>query len=613
MWTEPERFFTCLIALLAVSACAWAETRRYPKDSRAVTLALLEGRRMSEQHAESLEENLKADPNDLTSRTKLLGYYLGRAIKSKSDAARKARRSHILWIVRHRPDATIAEDVAIQLSVWEEDWQAYGEGKRLWLAHIEKQKRNTKLLGNAAKFFFTKDKDLAEKLLKRAKQVEPENAAWPEKLGFLYELRYRDLEGNQRQALALKTLKEFEEALSLTEGSTGRYNVLLHLPEAAFYAQQFDSACNFSVKLLDQAHELDEELQPAGIWSYVDAINRANVILGRVAVRRGQLDNAKQFLLRAAKIKGTGTFFPGPDTELAQELLEGGQRAAVLEYVNLCTKVWTDQRNLQSLNRWTALIKAGETRVFPSATASDMDRTRVAPKTQPGASISWPQAPGSRAARKIDAPLASWIKLDGSADDWADKTPLIQEAGAPGRGDFNEIDVKEVYFANDQNYLYVFLRCSPSVQERFAEKQRSGTLCNLYFDVDNDLTTGCRNAVGFDYGKISGYEAKLLIYLGVQMKVNLWTRQAKMTFYVAYDAFGLDSNDGFSSESAVGGRLWEIYDEHWPIKDGPDGVELAVPLTDLGLKPDQVVRLLLAESAHIFDKEGYTSAVLKLR
>ncbi len=86
-------------------------------------------------------------------------------------------------------------------------------------------------------------------------------------------------------------------------------------------------------------------------------IHRCNLILGGVALRRGDLKRAGEYLLIAARIGGTGPS-AGPNMILAKELLEKGQRDVVLEYFQLCGKSWSAGRG--QLARWTAQVKAGE-------------------------------------------------------------------------------------------------------------------------------------------------------------------------------------------------------------------------------------------------------------
>ena len=200
------------------------------------------------------------------------------------------------------------------------------------------------------------------------------------------------------------------------------------------------------------------------------------------------------------------------------------------------------------------------------------------------------------------------FKLDGKADDWQDVGPLWDEAGLPGRGDFNEIDIRQVRMANDEEYLYIFFHASPSVQQRFAKQQSSGGFCDLYFDSDGDPATGCEGVEGFGYGDIAGYEVRLWITLGTSMS---WP-SGKSEPFIVYEA-QLPGEDGDFASGPEAFHQSNFGDEQGLIAHGPDGVELAVPLSRLGLAAGMTVRMLLAENAHTFQKAGYSERTFTLK
>ncbi len=72
-----------------------------------------------------------------------------------------------------------------------------------------------------------------------------------------------------------------------------------------------------------------------------DARHHGNIILGRLALQEGDLQQAKERLLAAA----TGVRSPclcsfGPNMQLAKELLELGEIAVIIEYLQLCQIFW---------------------------------------------------------------------------------------------------------------------------------------------------------------------------------------------------------------------------------------------------------------------------------
>lgn len=66
------------------------------------------------------------------------------------------------------------------------------------------------------------------------------------------------------------------------------------------------------------------------------------MVLGLVALKRGNIVDAKRYLLESGKTKGSpvlGSF--GPDFMLAHALLDAGERETVAEFLTECKGFWT--------------------------------------------------------------------------------------------------------------------------------------------------------------------------------------------------------------------------------------------------------------------------------
>ncbi|EEF59009.1 hypothetical protein [Pedosphaera parvula] len=88
-----------------------------------------------------------------------------------------------------------------------------------------------------------------------------------------------------------------------------------------------------------------------------DVVHDANLVLGRIAVEEGRLEDAKRHLLAAGHNTGSpvlGSF--GPNMGLAKDLLEHGEPATVLEYFELCRKFWGENAKL---DEWKKEVEAG--------------------------------------------------------------------------------------------------------------------------------------------------------------------------------------------------------------------------------------------------------------
>jgi len=91
-------------------------------------------------------------------------------------------------------------------------------------------------------------------------------------------------------------------------------------------------------------------------WNYGNAIHDGNLVLGRIALKEGQSDEAKRRLMEAGKTPGSPQLNSfGPNMSLARDLLAKGERDAVLQYFELCRKFW-DMRD-GKLDQWAQDVK----------------------------------------------------------------------------------------------------------------------------------------------------------------------------------------------------------------------------------------------------------------
>jgi hypothetical protein len=100
-------------------------------------------------------------------------------------------------------------------------------------------------------------------------------------------------------------------------------------------------------------------------WDYGDIVHESHTALGRVALRQGDIAEAKRQLLEAGRTPGSPQLDAyGPDMTLASELLEKGERTVVLDYFVLCRRFWTDEAHL--LDQWSQAVRERRTPDFGS-------------------------------------------------------------------------------------------------------------------------------------------------------------------------------------------------------------------------------------------------------
>ena len=336
------KLFLAALIVLAGSTTTLAE----PKHEDATRVALA-GSKLKPNEAADLEASLAKQPDDLTTRTKLLGYY--GILRFTSRPAREAAAGHTIWVITNRPKAEIAGTPFCYLDRII-DPVAYGEAKQLWLDHAKAQPKDAIILGNAAKFLRLHDAAQAERLFKEARALEPKNPEWFDQLAQLY-LR------QGAKAGAKKALAELEAAQSVDPDSNSRFYRLDELTKAAFDAGDYDKADRLAKELLDTVTKRKRD------WSYGNAIHCANNTLGRLALKKGDVKTANEYLLKAGQTPGSPQLNSfGPNMSLAKELIEAGQQETVLQYFDLCRKFWEGHGN--TLDEWKTDITAGRTPKF---------------------------------------------------------------------------------------------------------------------------------------------------------------------------------------------------------------------------------------------------------
>jgi hypothetical protein len=135
-------------------------------------------------------------------------------------------------------------------------------------------------------------------------------------------------------------------------------------PQERFYALGAAAKESFVVGNVEDAKKYAHELMtllpnfPSN-WNYGNAVQDANLVLGRVALKEGHVDEAKQYLIAAGNSRGSPQMDSfGPNVSLAKDLLEKGERDVVIQYLGLCRKFWALESG--RLDEWIQEIKDGK-------------------------------------------------------------------------------------------------------------------------------------------------------------------------------------------------------------------------------------------------------------
>ena len=141
---------------------------------------------------------------------------------------------------------------------------------------------------------------------------------------------------------------DLEQDIGSGAGIERSFN-LPRLAKAALKADAVDKASSYAHELLGS-----DTTDP----NYGQALHDGNMVLGVIALRQGNVPEAKGYLLESAKSKGSATLNSfGPNMLLAKALLEKGERDVVLEYFESCRSFWT--MGAKQLDAWTATVRGG--------------------------------------------------------------------------------------------------------------------------------------------------------------------------------------------------------------------------------------------------------------
>lgn len=195
--------------------------------------------------------------------------------------------------------------------------------------------------------------EVAERFLLKAQSLEPTNANWAAILGELYRLKSTASATREEKLLwSRKSLVQLEKSVSKATDEEHRAHQLAELSKTALAAEANDKASQYAQELLaiTAKHTQDPK--------YDNAVHTGNTVLGRLSLQQDNRVQAKAYLLKSAQVSGGGTLSSfGPNMSLAKELLEHGEKEAVIQYLKLCKKFWSYPRN--PLDQWIQDIQQG--------------------------------------------------------------------------------------------------------------------------------------------------------------------------------------------------------------------------------------------------------------
>lgn len=179
---------------------------------------------------------------------------------------------------------------------------------------------------------------------------------------FLWALPIIALAQGQSEVAKARDFVSAQEVGLRSQTGRARVRTLRNLAFAAYAAGDSAKAETFAITLQSAVSDLKEGAPSVRLM----AIHSSNTVLGLVALDRGEVERANTYLLASGKLSTGSPHFivAGPNMLLAKRLLEKGQRETVLQYLDLCSGFWTDDKG--KLRDWKRDIESGRSPDFGS-------------------------------------------------------------------------------------------------------------------------------------------------------------------------------------------------------------------------------------------------------
>jgi hypothetical protein len=211
-----------------------------------------------------------------------------------------------------------------------------------------------------------KDRDKAEALIRAGQKQRPAARLWSMDVQTLFAVDRstgKRLQGKEKIAHFQCSLEYLQESYKATVDALKKapheqlqevlLDLQIDLALAALEAGETELAKKHAAETLSKNTDGKN-------WNYGNIIHDGNQILGRGALREGRLADAKTYLLKAGATPGSPQLNSfGPQMQLARELLETGEKEAVLQYLDLVSKFWVSEKEQSELSKEHAVLIAG--------------------------------------------------------------------------------------------------------------------------------------------------------------------------------------------------------------------------------------------------------------
>ena len=302
-----------LIALLAAPLAAAEDDRiAFHQLTRA-------GAELGEAAAAELEAALHEDSERLRGPPEAPGLLLPAPRRRRP----RVRAEHALWVIGHRPASAAGARPTSSSAAPATPTNAPG---RSGSSRSRPHAGDARVLGNRGPLLSRRRAATRARALRGGAEAR----AFESGVGRAARTARDDGDGGTtgtaRREAAGRSLAHYESVLA-TAGEEQRRALLTRVAGVALEAGDHEKARSYAGELST------EPRKHAGSWNYGNAIHHGHLVLGRLALLDDNVEGAREHLLAAGRTPGSPQLNSfGPDMTLARELLDRGEREAVVAY-----------------------------------------------------------------------------------------------------------------------------------------------------------------------------------------------------------------------------------------------------------------------------------------
>ena len=253
--------------------------------------------------------------------------------------------------------------------------------------------------------------DLAEGWIRRTVAMRPDDAQSEDVFAPLY------LQASNSVSDEAQRVRLIEMAAAHARSSEWRVAALNYVVEFHLQAGDGERARREAEEMLRRAPDMYAES------SRTYASHIAHTVLGRTALRQGQLAEAREQLRAAGKVASADVMrLNSIRWTLASDLLARGERDVVLDYISMVRIVWNKSKS--QLDDWAKSIRAGEIVDFGATTID------AAPRLIGFSGIGWQCFHADWAACRCRRISVAWLsRLTASRAQISNSAPLAGMSG----------------------------------------------------------------------------------------------------------------------------------------------------------------------------------------